>query len=359
MLPRRYALCSLVALAVFIIGCSNASKPPAPTAPTQGSASSSGSSIDLDTATVPGTVGAGSDKPVVGTVGQSSGACPDLTFVLANVTIHLSSTTRFESGACSDVRAGVRAGAIGTKNADGSINAVRVKIAPALPPLTHVEGTISGLGGICPALTFTLSGTTVHTTDKTRFEGGTCADVQNGARAGAIGSKGDDSVIAAERVKIAPPPPPSAAGPVTSLSGTCPALIFTLSGTIVHTTDKTVFEGGACADVKEGARAGAAGPKAADGSITADRVKIGPPPVPAVSGTVSSTGGTCPALTFILSSAATTGAAVTTTVRAGETTRFEGGTCADIKVRARVGVIGPKAADGAIEARMVKIAPPK
>jgi hypothetical protein len=288
MLPRRYALCSLVALAVFIIGCSNASKSPAPTAPTQGSASSSSASIDLNTATVPGTVGAGSDKPVVGTVGQSSGACPDLTFVLAGVTIHLSSTTRFESGACSDVKDGVRAGAIGTKNADGSINAVRVKIAPALPPLTHVEGTISGLGGTCPALTFTLSGTTVHTTDKTRFEGGTCADV------------------------------------------------------------------------KEGARAGAVGPKAADGSITAEHVKVmtGPPPasVPTV-GTISSTSGTCPVLTFVLSSATTTGTAVTITVRVSDTTRFEGGTCADIKAGARVGAMGPKASDGSIDARVVKIAP--
>lgn len=359
MLPRRYALCSLVVLAVFIIGCSNASKPPAPTAPTQGSASSSSASIDLNTATVPGTVGAGSDKPVVGTVGQSSGACPDLTFVLAGVTIHLSSTTRFESGACSDVKDGVRAGAIGTKNADGSINAVRVKIAPALPPLTHVEGTISGLGGTCPALTFTLSGTTVHTTDKTRFEGGTCADVKEGGRAGAAGPKDAGGAITAEHVKIVPPPPPHAAGAVTALGGTCPALTFTLSGTIVHTTDKTVFEGGTCADVKEGARAGAVGPKAADGSITADRVKIAPPPLPTAGGTVSSTSGACPALTFVLSSATTTGTAATTTVRVGDTTRFEGGTCADITVGARVGATGPKAADGAIEARMVKIARPK
>jgi len=356
MLPRRCALCSLVVLAVFIIGCSNASKP---TAPTQGSASSSGASIDLNTATVPGTVGAGSDKPVVGTVGQSSGACPDLTFVLAGVTIHLSSTTRFESGACTDVKDGIRAGAIGRKNTDGSIDALRVKIAPALPPLTHVEGTISGLGGTCPALTFTLSGTTVLTTDKTRFEGGTCADVKEGGRAGAVGPKDAGGAITAEHVKIVPPPPPHAAGAVAALGGTCPALTFTLSGTIVHTTDKTVFEGGACADVKEGARAGAVGPKAADGSITADRVKIAPPPLPAVGGTVSSTSGACPALTFVLSSATTTGTAATTTVRVGDTTRFEGGTCADIKVGARVGATGPKAADGAIEARMVKIARPK
>ena len=350
MLPRRYALCSLVALAVFIIGCSNASKSPAPTAPTQGSASSSGASIDLNTATVPGTVGAGSDKPVVGTVGQSSGACPDLTFVLAGVTIHLSNTTRFESGACSDVKDGVRAGAIGTKNANGWIDAVRVKIGPALPPLTNVEGAISGLGGTCPALTFTLSGTTVHTTDKTRFEGGTCADVKEGGRAGAVGPKDAGGAITAERVKIVPPPPPSAAGPVTSLSGTCPALTFVLSGTTVTTSSTTVFEGGTCADIKEGARAGAIGPKDANGAMKAERVKVGPPPLPAVTGTVASLDGTCPSVTFTLSA---------TTVRTSGTTRFEGGACTDVKNGVRAGAMGPKAANGTIEAHVVKIAPPK
>jgi hypothetical protein len=266
------------AIAAFVIGCSNTSKSPAPTAPTPGTPPAAGTSIDLNVATPPGTQGAGSEKPVVGTVGRVTGTCPDLTFVLSGVTIHISSKTVFESGTCNDVKDGVRAGAIGSKRTDGSIDAARVKIAPAVPPPPEpVRGIVSSLSGTCPALTFTLSGTTIHTTDKTVFEGGACGDVKEGMRAAAVGPKAADGSITAEHVKIAPPPPPRASGPVTSLSGTCPALTFVLSGTTVHTNDKTRFEGGTCADLKEGVRAGVMGPKNTDGSINAHLVKIAPP----------------------------------------------------------------------------------
>ena len=352
MFSRRYALCFLVAIAAFVAACSNTSKSPAPTAPTTTTQSTSaGTPIDLTTVTPPGTQGAGSEKPVVGTVGQLTGTCPDLTFVLSGVTIHTSSRTVFEGGSCSDVKEGVRAGAIGTKRTDGSIDAARVKIAPPPPPPPErVGGVVSALSGTCPALTFTLSGTTIHTTDKTVFEGGACGDVKEGMRAAAVGHKAADGSITAVHVKIVVPPPPPVTGTIGSLSGTCPAVTFVLSGTTIHTNDKTQFEGGSCADLKEGMRAGAVGPKAADGSITAERVKIAPPPPPAVAGTISALAGTCPNVTFVLSG---------TTVRTSDKTRFEGGACGDLKNDIRAAAIGPKAADGAIEAQVVKIAPPK
>jgi hypothetical protein len=369
MLSRRHSLCLLAVIAAFVIACGNGSQTPAPTAPTTAPSSSTTATIDLTVTTAAGTPGAGATAPVVGTVSNLTGACPDVTFVLADVTIHVTAATKFESGTCADIQNGVRAGAIGQKNDKGIIEAARVKVGAAPPPSPQppspkppapppVTGAVSGLTGSCPALTFTLSGTTVHTTDKTVFEGGTCADVKEGARAGAMGPKDATGAITAEHVKIAPPPPPAVSGAVTALSGTCPALTFTLSGTTVHTTDKTVFEGGTCADVKEGARAGAMGPKDATGAITADRVKIGPPPTPAVTGIVASTSGSCPALTFVLSSPATTGAAATTTtVRVSDKTRVEGGTCADIVAGVRIGATGPKATDGSIDAQVVKFGP--
>ncbi len=247
MLSPRRALCFLLVIPAFFIGCSNGSKPAAPTAPTA-AASVGSSSIDLTTTTPPGTQGAGTEKPVVGTVSQVTGSCPaTLTFVLQGVTVHVTGTTTFEGGACTDLQAGVRAGAIGTKNADGSIAAVRVKIAPPAPPAPpHASGRVSNLSGTCPALTFTLGDTTVHTSSATVFEGGTCADVKEGAGAGAVGPKDASGAIIADRVKIAPPPPPKpphASGRVSNLSGTCPALTFTLGDTTVHTSSATVFDG--------------------------------------------------------------------------------------------------------------------
>jgi hypothetical protein len=345
-------------IVTFIAGCSNASKSTPPTAPSSTSSGSSGVAIDLNAVTPPGTQGAGFDRPVVGTVTSLTGTCPALTFVISGVTIHVTASTAYESGSCADVKEGVTAGAIGSKISDGSIEARRVKIGAATPP-PRAEGAVSGLTGACPAITFTLSGTTVHTTDRTRFEGGACSDVKEGLRASAAGAKDSTGAIAAEHVKIVTPPPPSvrAEGPVTALSGTCPALTFTLSGTIVHTTAKTVFEGGTCADVKEGTRAAAAGPNDAAGAITAARVRLGPPPQPRVSGVVTSTSGTCPGLSFALKppTAAASTAPASVNVRVNDKTRFEGGACGDIKLDARVGVMGPKAADGAIEAVVVKI----
>jgi hypothetical protein len=77
-----------------------------------------------------------------------------------------------------------------------------VKIAP--PPLPAVTGTISALAGSCPNVTFVLSGTTVRTSDKTRFEGGACGDIKDGVRAGVMGPKNTDGSINAQLVKIAP-----------------------------------------------------------------------------------------------------------------------------------------------------------
>jgi Domain of unknown function (DUF5666) len=349
---RVYALCFALVITTVFAGC-NASKSNAPTAPTAAAPDSS-VAIDLNVITPPGTVGAGVDKPVVGTVGPVTGTCPDVAFVLAGVRIRVNSRTTFESGTCADIKEGITVGAMGTKNADGSVEARRVKIAPTPPP--HAEGPVSGLTGTCPALTFTLSGTPVRTTDRTQFEGGTCADLKEGGRAGASGPQDAAGVITAQHVKIAPPPPAHVEGPVTGLGGTCPALTFTLAGTTVHTTDKTVFDGGTCADVKEGGHAGATGPKDASGAINAARVRLAAP-LPHVGGVVSSTTGTCPAIAFVVTPPASTTGPGPTTVRTSEKTRFEGGSCGDVKVEAHVGAMGPKAADGAIEALVVKIAP--
>ncbi len=358
MLRRRHPLLVLVIIAAASVTACSRSTSQAPTAPTA-SPSASTVSIDLNTPTAAGTPGAGFNAPVVGTVSGFTGTCPEVKFVLAGVTIHTTSATTFEGGACADIQNGVRAGAIGDKRPDGSITAKRVKIAPPPPP--SVSGQVTGLTGNCPNLTFSLSGTVVHTTDKTVFEGGACGDVREGGRAGAVGSKGADGSITAERVKIAPPPLPAAFGPVTGLTGNCPNLTFSLSGTVVHTTDRTFFDGGACGDVKEGVRAGAAGPKGSDGSITAEHVKIATPPPPGttrIAGTVASTSGSCPGLTFVVTTpVATTSAQTQVTVRITDKTRFERGACGDIKAGAHVGASGLKAAGGSIDAVVVVVDP--
>jgi hypothetical protein len=286
----------LLAAAVIPLACGDSS-PSAPAAPaTVTPATTSGPAavsavwtavFNLDDLTVEGTAGAGVAAPVIGIVAKISGTCPTLSFVLSGVNVQLSAKTTIEGGTCADIKEGVRAGAMGDRNADGSVQAVRVKIGP--PPPTPVTGIVSKLSGACPNVTFELEGVTVRTGSKTVFDSA-CSSLANGVRAGAIGPKGADGAIDAEHVKIAPAQPPAPPAPpktptppatgtavsglVKGLSGTCPSLTFTIETTTVRTGDRTVFDGCVCADVKAGVRAGAIGEKRGDGSIDATRVKV-------------------------------------------------------------------------------------
>lgn len=162
-------------------------------------------------------------------------------------------------------------------------------------------GTVSGLSGSCPNLAFSLDGrggsAHVITNGSTTFDGGACADVKNGAHAGAVGERQADGTLVAARVRIGEPhggprppgPPgdgphgPGAGGVVSGLSGACPNLSFTVTDRNntpkrVRTNSATVFEGKACGAIVSGDHAGARGALQTDGSILADHVRVGPPP---------------------------------------------------------------------------------
>jgi len=220
-----------------------------------------------------------------------------------------------------------------------------------------IVGIVEKLDGTCPARSFVLAGIKVLVTDRTAYESGTCADLVDGIRVGAIGIRKDDHTIQATRVKIAPPLPPlppPVAGEVTSVSGTCPTLTFVVRGVTVRTTGSTDFDGGECTDVQVGVRLAAAGHHA-DGALIAEHVKI-PPPLTTVQGIVSALGGTCPRVSFALLDP---GSRAGTIVLTSERTRFEGGNCSDLRDGLRAGAVGLVNPRGALEARGVKIAVPR
>jgi hypothetical protein len=66
----------------------------------------------------------------------------------------------------------------------------------------EMEGTVSGLTGTCPALTFTLGTRTIMTSSNTRFEG-SCSSIQNGTRVEVEGRvHTDGTTIVAEEVEF-------------------------------------------------------------------------------------------------------------------------------------------------------------
>ncbi len=61
-------------------------------------------------------------------------------------------------------------------------------------------GPISGLGGTCPALSFTLSGTPIDTDASTKFHGRSCSSLQNGDRVEVKGTKQPSGHVLATKV---------------------------------------------------------------------------------------------------------------------------------------------------------------
>lgn len=68
-----------------------------------------------------------------GVVSALAGACPTVTFTLGTTAVSTTSGTTFVGGACAVLANGSQAGVEGTRQADGSIVANRVFVAPGLP----------------------------------------------------------------------------------------------------------------------------------------------------------------------------------------------------------------------------------
>ena len=65
---------------------------------------------------------------------------------------------------------------------------------------TELRGAVSGLIGICPGLTFFVSGTRVVTDAATRFEDGTCTTLRNDMRVEVDGRRQSDGSLLATEV---------------------------------------------------------------------------------------------------------------------------------------------------------------
>lgn len=145
----------------------------------------------------------GEEVEVEGAVSVLSGTCPSITFTVAGRTIRTNSSTQFKGGACSAIAAGDTVEAEGIVQADGSILAKKVEIEDDHDDADEWEahGAISGLGGTCPAITFTLAGKTVRANSSTRFQNIACSAIANGARLEVEGTLQTDGSVLAKKIE--------------------------------------------------------------------------------------------------------------------------------------------------------------
>lgn len=135
-----------------------------------------------------------------------------------------------------------------------------------------VTGAIAGIGGSCPARTFTVGTTRVTTSAATRFDGTTCAALANGVIVEVKGIRQADGSVLATKVELESTDE-ELDGRLSALTGTCPAVSFTVRNTRVTTSAATVFTGVTCLTLVDRMKLEVEGTRQADGSIAATSVE--------------------------------------------------------------------------------------
>jgi hypothetical protein len=291
------------------------------------------------------------EATVTGTV---SGACPAVQFSLSGwsgYTFKTTSSTQVTGGSCADIKSGAKLAVVGTK-VDGVATLTKVTIkssAKEKEPATSVSGDTEVTAVVsttsCPTFSFMLGTYTVTTSAATVYEDGTCARIKVGVKIRLTGMKSELTIQATKIQFKGTETAPTAGfekvegeGVISSLSsGTaCPALTFMIGTYAIKASASTVFETGACADLKAGLRVHVKGTLNSDGSVSATLVDIqhdAPRPEAEGEGVVTGmvAGSSCPALKFLVGEY---------TVVADASTQFPSASCSDIAVGRKLNVKG-------------------
>jgi hypothetical protein len=144
---------------------------------------------------------------VEGVVSALGGTAPALTMKIGTTTVTTDAQTVVQRRGDVQTLAAVANGqivhAVGVRQANGSLLARKLQIKDDAPdgPLV-IEGSLGGLKGTCPAITFGVNGFTVKTSDTTKYfpdPGTTCGDLKSGMKIEVEGKRqADGSVLAAK-----------------------------------------------------------------------------------------------------------------------------------------------------------------
>lgn len=152
-----------------------------------------------------GNPGQGTEAELKGTLSGLGGTCPSLTFTLSGSQVQTNATTKFEDASCSTIKNGDRVEVEGMRQSNGVVLASKVEKDDDGEDddrnEADVEGTLSGLGGTCPSITFTVSGRSVATNASTRFDNGACSTLKNGDRVEVEGVQQPSGVVLAKKVE--------------------------------------------------------------------------------------------------------------------------------------------------------------
>lgn len=141
---------------------------------------------------------------IEGTLSSIGGSIPKLTLKVASTTVTTSADTtvqrRGDKQELSTLKTGMTLHVVGTRMSDSSIEARFIQIKDdELGGVVEIEGSVGGLKGTCPAVTFGVNGYDVATNGSTKFTGGTCAELKSGNKVVVKGTRqANGSVLATD-----------------------------------------------------------------------------------------------------------------------------------------------------------------
>lgn len=214
-----------------------------------------------------------------GRVTDIQGTCPNITLTVDGLTVKADALTRYvpanRGAGCDQIKVGTKIKVKAVPATGGGYRARLIEIK-GHRHFGEGEGRITQVTGVCPDATIYFGTTAVQVNAATNFVGGTCADLAVGVRVQARGFKDDDATanvaswirFKSKRVE--------GRSTVTAVSGTCPALSFTVAGVVKVVTDaSTVFEHGTCTSIRIGTKVRVKGDmKTDDGEVIAEEVEI-------------------------------------------------------------------------------------
>lgn len=214
-----------------------------------------------------------------GRVTDVQGTCPNITLTVDGLTVKADALTRYlpanRGAGCDQIRIGTKIKVKAVPATGGGYRARQIEIR-GHRHFGEGEGRITQVTGTCPDATIFFGATAVQVNAATNFVGGSCGDLAVGVRVQARGFKDDDATanvaswirFKSRRVE--------GRSTITAVSGTCPALSFTVAGVVKVVTDaNTKFEDGTCASLTVGTRVRVKGDmKTDDGEVIAEEVEI-------------------------------------------------------------------------------------
>lgn len=141
-----------------------------------------------------------------GTLSAIGGSVPGLVLTVGGTTVRTSASTevkrRGDVQTLSALKVGMSLHVVGVRQTDGSIDARKIEINDdATGGEFEIEGSLGGLKGTCPAVTFSVNGFSIATSASTTFEGGTCSALKSGTKVNVKGLRQSDGSVAATLVK--------------------------------------------------------------------------------------------------------------------------------------------------------------